>query len=444
MSALPSKLTLIAAEPSAVLPPPAESARPHSATSPLTATVGLAAFIAALLLLRDVSLTLPLKAMLLVLVVAAAMIAIDLGRFRTDLRPSSGLAARPQNRLSANRIVRKLFGFAATLGTLYGAYSLLPEYAGDFYSPVWAAARAAAPWLAIVAPLYILYVDLRQSEPEDAYAQLGSLVIGQTEGVDWGCLAQHGKAWLVKGFFLPLMFVYLVGDLKDIWGTDFAQAFGSFSASYGFFNGAFFLVDLFFAVIGYSFTLRLLDTQIRSAEPTMTGWVVCIVCYQPFWGLVSRQYLSYEQDGFTWGDLVGGHSVLYAAWGTAILACLVVYSLSTLCFGLRFSNLTHRGIITSGPYRYTKHPAYIAKCLSFWLISIPFLSNQGLKAAVAQSLMLLLGNAIYVARAITEERHLVRDPVYREYQAYIRKHGIFACLHRLVPRAKLQFGESAR
>ena len=37
--------------------------------------------------------------MLLVLVVSAAMIAVDLGRFRTDLRPSSGLAARPQNRL---------------------------------------------------------------------------------------------------------------------------------------------------------------------------------------------------------------------------------------------------------------------------------------------------------------------------------------------------------
>ena len=134
----------------------------------------------------------------------------------------------------------------------------------------------------------------------------------------------------------------------------------------------------------------------------------------------------------TWGDLVGGHSVLYAAWGTAILACLVVYSLSTVVFGLRFSNLTHRGIITSGPYRYTKHPAYIAKCVSFWLISVPFLSNHGLKAAIAQSLMLVASNAIYFARAITEERHLARDPTYREYQAYIRRHGLLARVSRLL------------
>ena len=39
----------------------------------------------------------------------------------------------------------------------------------------------------------------------------------------------------------------------------------------------------------------------------------------------------------------------------------------------RFSNLTHRGIITNGPYRYSKHPAYLAKNLSWWLVSMPFM-----------------------------------------------------------------------
>ena len=39
------------------------------------------------------------------------------------------------------------------------------------------------------------------------------------------------------------------------------------------------------------------------------------------------------------------------------------------------------------------------------------------------------------ADLITEERHLARDPVYRDYQAYIREHGIFARLRRLLSPA---------
>ena len=56
---------------------------------------------------------------------------------------------------------------------------------------------------------------------------------------------------------------------------------------------------------------------------------------------------------------------------------LSVYGWAALSFGIRFSNLTHRGIITSGPYRFTKHPAYVAKNISWWLISIPFLPADG-------------------------------------------------------------------
>ena len=147
-----------------------------------------------------------------------------------------------------------------------------------------------------------------------------------------------------------------------------------------------------------------------------------------------RQYLHYEQDGLQWGDVTAGHPALYVAWGTAILACLAIYSLATVSFGLRFSNLTHRGIITSGPYRWTKHPAYIAKCLSFWLISVPFLSTIGVGTAIVQVLLLAAANGLYVARAITEERHLARDPEYRAYQDFIRRHGIFARLRRLLPQ----------
>ena len=44
--------------------------------------------------------------------------------------------------------------------------------------------------------------------------------------------------------------------------------------------------------------------------------------------------------------------------------------------------------------------------------------------------MLGLVNLIYYLRAVTEERHLMQDPVYREYSEYIRQHGLFSFLRK--------------
>jgi len=108
---------------------------------------------------------------------------------------------------------------------------------------------------------------------------------------------------------------------------------------------------------------------------------------------------------------------------------------STAAFGLRFSNLTHRGIITNGPYRWSKHPAYIAKNLSWWLISVPFIAGAGWMQAVQSCLLLAGVNLIYFLRAKTEERHLGSDPVYRDYARFIDRHGLFASLSSRKSRA---------
>jgi hypothetical protein len=50
---------------------------------------------------------------------------------------------------------------------------------------------------------------------------------------------------------------------------------------------------------------------------------------------------------------------------------------------------------------------YISKSIAFWLIGVPFFA-AGVGFALVQSLFLLLVNGLYVACAITEERHLAR------------------------------------
>ena len=110
-----------------------------------------------------------------------------------------------------------------------------------------------------------------------------------------------------------------------------------------------------------------------------------------------------------------------------------LFALATVSFGYRFSNLTHRGIVTHGLYRLTKHPAYVTKCLSFWMMAIPFIPAQGWDEAARQSLALAGISLIYWLRARTEERHLSRDPVYVEYALWIEKNGIFRLVGRAIP-----------
>lgn len=269
------------------------------------------------------------------------------------------------NLFDGDRLVRKLIGLGATWVALAAVYALFPEYAGAFYQPCWAALAKIALPLACVTPLYVWYVDRHQTASEDALAGLGAWIL-RWPGVSWDtALSQHALGWVVKGFFLPLMFVYLTNDLVQLQRDLDGAAPTTFMGAYDQLYRLGYLVDLAFTVVGYTFTLKLLDTHARSIEATAYGWAVCVLCYQPFWSVIGRQYLAYDDDGLMWGPALEGHPGLQYVWGGAILALVWIYAWATVTFGLRFSNLSHRGVFTSGPYRWTKHPAYLSKNVSW-------------------------------------------------------------------------------
>jgi protein-S-isoprenylcysteine O-methyltransferase Ste14 len=298
------------------------------------------------------------------------------------------------------------------------------------------------PGLIVVSPVYIAYVDRRQHDPGDAYAQLGALALGRAPA-DNVQLWVHARGWAIKAFFLPLMFVYVVGDLGGFWSGPLLPAPVDFEHIFPRLIDLLYLVDVFLAAITYALTLRPLDSHIRSADPTVAGWLVCLALYPPF-NTVTGKILPYDQDGLFWGKVFAPYPALYVVWGTAILVLVAIYAWSTAAFGLRFSNLTHRGIITNGPYRWSKHPAYLSKNLSWWMISVPFIAGAGWLQAV-QSCLLLGGiNLLYFLRARTEERHLSRDPVYRDYAAFIAEHGLFAVAGRTARRLALSWAAKLR
>jgi len=377
-----------------------------------------------------------LEPVVIVLITSAAVgLVIAAGEFawrRGALATDTGLSGKALRRLDPARVLTRLWGLLATLAVIALAYWIFPEYHREFYAPFWRFLRLLAPVAVPVAVLYFLWSDTRLIEPRESYWRIGRCALGRFADRPSGPeLRAYALGWLVKAFFLPLMVGYVVDQVKEL-----RLVFAAMAAS-GFVPHSWHLIfcfafmgDLLFCVVGYVLTLRLFASQIRSTDSTVSGWLVALVCYQPFYSVIGAYYLRYDESGDWAHFFYPATPHIGDTWGVCILVLVSVYGLATVAFGLRFSNLTHRGIITSGPYRYTKHPAYLAKNLSWWLISVPFLNSAGVVPALRHCVMLALLNGIYFLRAKTEERHLSRDPVYVAYQEWIATHGLIARARR--------------
>lgn len=295
--------------------------------------------------------------------------------------------------------------------------NVLPLAASSHVSGFWAAVSQLWPLLAAALVAYVW----RPSTGAPDGLELAGQWMHRPEGNRFPAhvLRDH----LVKAFFLPLMvsFAYTWASQTDGWDAPNA------ARTYASTIALLYLIDTTFAAVGYMSTTRALDAHVRSSNPSWLGWGSTLVCYPPFFAWLQDAGFNYRDD-FSWSDWLPPSSLIFHTWGLLIVALTAVYAFSTVVFGIRFSNLTHRGILTHGPYRWTKHPAYLSKNLSWWLISIPFISSAGAVTASAHCAILLCVNCTYWLRAKTEERHLMVDPAYRAYAAWISKHGLFARL----------------
>ena len=334
-------------------------------------------------------------------------------------------------RFSISRSATKLLGLYATIALYACLYWLFDEYHGSFYNPYWDFLRLIGPWVLIGAIPYVYLIDSGMEQPRDGYYHFGNFLLRNTKHFETAIVWQHLLGWLVKAYFLPLMLVYFAGTCKFFVNYPIGNIGQNFKTFYDFSWELIFGIDLAIVCVGYLMTLKVFDSHIRSTEPTLSGWLCALICYQPFWSLISAGYLAYNKDNYNWGAWLGDNDIAYMIWGSLILLLITIYSLSSVTFGLRFSNLTHRGILTNGPYRYSKHPAYLSKNLSWWLIAIPFITTSGDSFEALRNVCLLLGlNLVYYARAKTEERHLSQDAVYRQYMAAMEEHSLLAKLRR--------------
>jgi protein-S-isoprenylcysteine O-methyltransferase Ste14 len=298
----------------------------------------------------------------------------------------------------------------------------------------------------IVSLFYLSITDRTLKQPYDGLWQVGNYILSSLKIThtikDTSLIKQHILQWCVKGFFLPLMAMWLLNNIRYFQGLDpnvwdfftVAATTDNLIKAYGPSLSLLYTVDLAFAIAGYMLTLKLLDTHIRSAEYTWSGWIACIMCYPPFLYLMNEQLIQYN-NGTDFMTYFAASPYAQMSCGFGILLLTFFYTAATVQFGIRFSNLTHRGIITNGIYAYTKHPAYITKNLSWWLMYLPFLAffyNHNFEMAVHHSIMLFCLNGVYYWRAKTEEKHLMNDPVYAQYAQYIAEYGLIARIKKVI------------
>ena len=265
----------------------------------------------------------------------------------------------------------KLVGLGATGLVIAAFYGLVRHYDAPRYNFYFDLLRDWAIPLILLSVLYVFLVDRYMMNPRDSLWHAGSWLL-RFGRADLEMVKEHARCWGIKAFFIPFMFGILRGPLERLRGdvTFDPASLASFSLNLAL------IFEIYFATIGYILTIRPLDSHIRSANPFVAGWVAALLCYPPFLLAYRDGPLDYQSSSPGCVKALGENEAVMVVWLALLIATSVVWVWSTMIFGLRWSNLTHRGIITNGPYRYFDPTGQILR----------FRTLQGRTAGVCQRL----------------------------------------------------------
>ncbi len=401
--------------------------RPTSAVSHGVGLAGLAGLICWIALSRAYGMDGPYAALINVAACGVPMIAWALIVDKVHRNPSTGIdwsAAKPW-RETIDVSLTKLAGLWATwagIALIYGTGRFYWE--GNFAFAMWCFENAA-PWIFVLSIPYVIWLDRHLVAPKDGAWAFGAWLMGTGEPSQ-DAIHNHLRSWGVKAFFLAFMLAIVPPGFGNFVRTDTTTILHDPVALSNWLIGFMFVVDVAFATVGYLLTMRPLDAHIRTANPYAAGWMAALMCYPPFILMDDGGPLDYSVGNFRadgWMHWLAGYPILLASVGAVMVVLTAIYAWATMAFGMRFSNLTHRGILTHGPYAWSRHPAYLSKNLFWWIATLPFLTIGSLTDAARATILMGVVAGVYYWRARTEERHLSADPAYREYSEWMDRNG---------------------
>lgn len=232
---------------------------------------------------------------------------------------------------------------------------------------------------------------------------------------------------LLKAFFAPLMVTSLMLFCVDAWAngtalfelgvTDYGFRWVFDRFGFWFLMQSILFVDVLVFTVGYLVESRKLGNEIRSVDPTLLGWAAALLCYTPFNALTGKVLGAQVSDFPQFDD-----PTMHLALNLLLLTLMALYASASVALGLKASNLTHRGIVSRGPYAVVRHPAYVCKNMAWWIGAAPVVMtefNDSLLSGLLGVASVAAWSLLYVLRAVTEEDHL--RSVDGEYAAYAAK-----------------------
>lgn len=304
-----------------------------------------------------------------------------------------------------------------------GVYTLVPFYEFEFISVDhwgfnkefklvnYALQIAVVGYLIMIPFINIRYQKIgRQFKSTVLYQKLKSKTYD-------GQFRQILLSYFLKFQFIPLMFLgmlafgtytygYLI-EMKSMWkvlgsGTVFFNEW-----FYYFFHYLTMTIILAVYAFGYIVESDQLGSRIKKVDDNPFTWVITLICYAPWYALMAYVIPMGALDSAFFKN---AEITKVVRMFLIILILLKVWSVVTL--GTKSSNLTNRGIVTSGPYQWVRHPHYLSKLIFWWIVLIPSaIGNYWLISGM------IFWTTIYVLRGLMEENFLKSDP---EYQAYMK------------------------
>lgn len=277
------------------------------------------------------------------------------------------------------------------------------------------------PFFLVLTPLYIYWVEKKIPQAsQDEYAQIYLMVKGKY--LDKFVLRKFMFKFLLKIIFIPYMYSGVLNNLLYLIHTPIvmnSEKIGLLLFNLGL------TFDMLIAVFGYLFSSSLINNQLKEIDDNIISWTFALLCYPPLYSIT--EYINQQQDVLIWSDIIPKDTVWYWLFFVVLNTLWVVYWLSTIEFGMTFSNLSYRRLINTGVYRYTKHPAYLSKNLYWWLYTLPFFGVAFFSVDWWKNILgLLFLSLLYYGRAMSEEKFLKSFPEYQQYCEKIETSGLFS------------------
>ena len=280
---------------------------------------------------------------------------------------------------------------------------------------------------------------------KDGTYNLGLFLLLQLDKINWKKFRDGFLEWTIRTFFLTLNFTSSVYSIKLYRENPLSFLDMNYFDMILRLEVLIFLIIIIVITPGYFFSWRLIGSENKIIDSTWFGWTFLLICYQPFIGPFfydTFQYwpeISKAGDTPMWAYLFAGQPIALYIIGFGIVFAAWIHLWGEAIVGIRSSNLANRGIVTNGPFAYTKHPVYVSKFVVWFLLVFPFFNGATFLESVQLGLAFVAVMGIYLNRTLSEERILAVDPDYRKYAYYMDKHSMFAFMGKIFPAMKFEW-----